>query len=131
MSLIARRLSDCTHEGETATPTSIPTRQFVILYFCVFCDIFADSSLAPYIYFMIRRFDLIKNEAETAFYLGLLSTLYFAARCLSNTLWGWLSDRVGRRKPFLLSGILGCTVGFLFFGFSETFIWVRTMTMSN
>lgn len=107
-------------EERVIPTTSLRRPRVFIPYFCVFCEIFAESTVSPYLYFMVRGFDGVETEAEAAFYLGLLSTAFYAARCISNPFWGWLSDYVGWRKPFVLNGIFWCLVGFAFFGFSKT-----------
>jgi MFS family permease len=85
---------------------------------------FSEASLAPYIFFMIGGFDIVKRESDVAFYLGVLSSAFFAARGLSNPFWGWLSDHVGQRKPILLIGTFGGMIGYVLFGFSKSLTWV-------
>ena len=39
-----------------------------------------------------------------------------------SILWGWLSDRLGRR-PALLLGISGTSIAILVFGFAQNYAW--------
>jgi MFS family permease len=82
-------------------------------------------------FFMIESFDVVQRQADVAFYLGVIWTVLFASQSLTNPFWGWLSDRIGRRKPILLIGTFGAMVGFFLFGFSETFAWVEILYFTN
>ena len=74
---------------------------------------------------MVERFGIAHTKADIAFYLGLVTTSFLASQILTNPFWGWISDRIGR-KPVVLIGTLGTLIGFLLFGFSETYTWVNT-----
>lgn len=72
---------------------------------------------------MVERFGIAHKKADIGFYLGLITTAFLASQSLTNPWWGWISDRIGR-KPVVLIGTFGTMVGFLLFGFSETYAWV-------
>jgi MFS family permease len=80
---------------------------------------------------MVQQFDIVHRESEVAFYLGILSSSFFAARGISNPFWGWFSDRLGRRRPILLLGTLGGMIGYVLFGLSKSFTWVRSFGCCN
>jgi MFS family permease len=113
--------------------TKLPLRQMSILCFCCFCE---QSSLLPqtnrrvafnstpsYTYFMVERFNIAHRKSDIGFYLGLITTSFLASQSLANPFWGWISDRLGR-KPVVMIGTLGTCIGFLLFGFAETYTWV-------
>ena len=72
---------------------------------------------------MVERFGIAHTKADIAFYLGLITTSFLASQSLTNPFCAWNSDRDGR-KPDVLLGTLGTLIGFLLFGFSETYAWV-------
>ncbi len=44
--------------------------------------------------------------------IALILTSFSATALLSNYAWGWVTDRIGRRKPILLAGLLGMGVAY-------------------
>jgi len=72
---------------------------------------------------MVEHFGIAKKKADIGVYLGLITTAFLASQSVMNPLWGWTSDRIGR-KPVVLLGTLGTLIGFLMFGFAETYTWV-------
>ena len=53
---------------------------------------------------------------------GYLGSAYFIGNFIGSLLWGWISDKIGRR-PVLLMGMLGTLATELLFGFSQNFAW--------
>ena len=53
---------------------------------------------------------------------GFLAGAYYIGKFVSNPIWGWLSDILGRR-PVLLLGVCGTVLSELLFGFSLNFGW--------
>lgn len=44
--------------------------------------------------------------------IALILTSFAATALLSNYAWGWVTDRIGRRKPILIAGLLGLGVAY-------------------
>lgn len=59
----------------------------------------------------------------TPFHLSMMLALYSAVSFLMSPLWGWLSDRIGRR-PILLMGLAGFAISFLIFGLADGHLWL-------
>lgn len=77
------------------------------------------NSIGPYLPTMVASFDEIPDGHE-GLYVGLLASAFALAQLTTNLLWGYLSDRVGRKPTMLLgtSLLMGC---FVFFGFCTTY----------
>lgn len=56
--------------------------------------------------------------------VGLVISLYGFLFSFSQPLAGWATDRVGRRKPFILSGLGIMTLATLGFIFAHRYIWI-------
>ncbi|KUI62943.1 hypothetical protein VP1G_10065 [Cytospora mali] len=57
-------------------------------------------------------------DGEAGLYVGLLASSFAMAQLMTNFLWGYFSDRIGR-KPIMLLGTALLSVCFAFFGFCE------------
>ena len=77
------------------------------------------NSIGPYLPAMVASFDDIPDGQE-GLYVGLLASAFALAQLTTNLLWGYLSDRIGR-KPVMLLGTSLLTVCFLFFGLCTTY----------
>lgn len=56
--------------------------------------------------------------------VGVAISLYGFIFALSQPFWGYASDRLGKRKPFILAGLLlmmGATLGFMF---ADRYLWI-------
>ncbi|KAL2022928.1 hypothetical protein VTK56DRAFT_4143 [Thermocarpiscus australiensis] len=77
------------------------------------------NSIGPYLPAMVASFDEIP-EGQEGMYVGLLASAFALAQLTTNLLWGYLSDRVGR-KPTMLLGTTLLTVCFVCFGLCTTY----------
>ncbi|KAM7218564.1 tetracycline:hydrogen antiporter [Rhypophila decipiens] len=96
-----------------------PTRQLIILALCRICEPIAFMSIFPYIYHMVKDFNITEDENKISFYAGMVTSAFTFAEFSTGFLWGRLSDKVGR-KPVLLSGLLGTGLSVLLFGFAPS-----------
>jgi MFS family permease len=134
----SRDRSSASRDGSPAPTDSLLSRQLIVLYLCVFTEQsfprappfswliprVVSSSITPYLYFMVRSFDIVHREADVGYYLGFMCTVFYVFRTLSNPFWGWLSDKTSRRKPILLTGCLGGSFLTFLFGLSRNYSWV-------
>ncbi|KAF2458572.1 MFS multidrug transporter-like protein [Lineolata rhizophorae] len=115
--LIRPKLSTMTASAEQAP---FPTRQLFVLALCRISEPIAFMSIFPYIYFMVKHFDITKDEGLISMYAGMVTSAFAFAEFSTGVLWGRLSDRVGR-KPILLTGLAGTGLSMIVFGFAPNF----------
>ncbi|KAJ2995153.1 hypothetical protein HDV02_001038 [Globomyces sp. JEL0801] len=70
---------------------------------------------------MVKDFGLSKEE-DIGYSVGFIASAFSFAQLLTSMMWGWLSDRYGRR-PILLFGLIGNSVSILMFGLSKSLTW--------
>lgn len=84
---------------------------------CRICEPIAFMSIFPYIYYMVKDFNITEDESKISLYAGLVTSAFTFAEFSTGLMWGRLSDRVGR-KPVLLTGLAGTGLSVLMFGFA-------------
>lgn len=76
-------------------------------------------SIFPYIYYMVRDFNITNDETKISFYAGMVTSSFTFAEFSTSVFWGRLSDKIGR-KPVLLMGLGGTGLSVLTFGFARS-----------
>ncbi|SPQ23553.1 9751157e-a015-4a58-a0d4-4338e1eb2c62 [Thermothielavioides terrestris] len=94
-----------------------PGRQLFVLALCRICEPIAFMSIFPYIYHMVKDFNLADDESQISFYAGMVTSAFTFAEFSTSVFWGRLSDKIGR-KPVLLMGMAGTGLSVLIFGFA-------------
>ncbi|KXX80291.1 Protein ZINC INDUCED FACILITATOR 1 [Madurella mycetomatis] len=114
-------------DGDAASTgtTPLPWKQLGLLAFLSLAEQTALNSIGPYLPAMVASFEEIPDGQE-GLYVGLLASAFALAQLTTNLLWGYLSDRVGR-KPTMLLGTSLLAVCFVFFGFCTTYAQLITV----
>lgn len=99
--------------------TPLPKGQLAILAVIALAEQTALNSISPYLPDMASSFPDV-SEDKIGLYVGLIASSFALAQFATNFLWGWLSDRVGR-KPIVLTGTFLTAICFVGFGFCRTF----------
>ncbi|KAL1728372.1 major facilitator superfamily domain-containing protein [Schizophyllum commune] len=109
-------------DGENVTKeTPLPLRQLAIVYLIQFCEPLTGLVIYPFIAELVQETGITRgNDKTTAFYAGIVESLFFFSEFLTCMLWGRLSDHHGRR-PILLIAPFGLAVATYGFGLSKTF----------
>ncbi|RHZ81069.1 hypothetical protein Glove_124g17 [Diversispora epigaea] len=102
--------------------TPLPKSQLFILAVVVLCEPINFTILLPFVYFMVKGFNITDDEKEIGRYAGLIASSFFFAQFCCSIFWGHMSDRYGRR-PILLFGLFGNVIGITLFGLSRSLIW--------
>lgn len=76
-------------------------------------------SIFPYIYYMIKDFNITDDPNKISVYAGMVTSAFTLAEFSTGVMWGRLSDRLGR-KPILLMGLTGTAISALIFGFAQS-----------
>jgi MFS family permease len=76
-------------------------------------------SIFPYMYFMVKDFNITDDENKISFYAGMVTSAFTFAEFSTSVMWGRLSDKVGR-KPILLTGLAGTGLSVLLFGLAPS-----------
>lgn len=105
--------------NNTKDVTPLPVKQLVLLALLSLAEQTALNSIGPYLPTMVAAFPEIPG-GETGLYVGLLASSFAMAQLMTNFLWGYFSDRVGR-KPIMLIGTALLAVCFAFFGFCDRY----------
>ncbi|ROV87379.1 hypothetical protein VMCG_10745 [Cytospora schulzeri] len=105
------------NNNKDATP--LPVKQLALLALLSLAEQTALNSIGPYLPTMVAAFPEIP-DGETGLYVGLLASSFAMAQLMTNFLWGYFSDRVGR-KPIMLIGTALLAICFAFFGFCNRY----------
>lgn len=100
--------------------TPLPKSQLLMLAVIALAEQTALNSISPYLPEMASTFPDV-DAAEVGMYVGLIASAFALAQFATNFIWGWLSDRVGR-KPIILCGTFLTACCFALFGLCRT-LW--------
>ncbi|CAK8570285.1 unnamed protein product [Lathyrus sativus] len=101
-------------------------RNLFNIWTVVLCSSLPVSSLFPYLYFMIRDFNIAEREEDISAYAGYLGSAFMFGRSLTSIFWGVVADRYGR-KPIVILGVISVIIFNILFGLSTSF-WMAVAT---
>lgn len=122
---LSRHSRDDSHHRHHETP--LPKGQLAILAVIALAEQTALNSISPYLPDMASTFPEV-DEGEVGLYVGLVASSFALAQFATNFMWGWLSDRIGR-KPVVLTGTILTAACFVAFGFSKT-LWQAVLVQA-
>ncbi|CAG8628152.1 7970_t:CDS:2, partial [Scutellospora calospora] len=99
----------------------LPRFQIFILGVMVFSEAISSTFIFPFIYFMIKDFNITDDDKQ-------ITSSFFLAKACSSILWEMLSDKYGRCLILLL-GLLESIISCLLFGLSHS-LWQAMLTRS-
>lgn len=95
-------------------------RNLSYIWMAVLCGTLPVASIFPFVYFMVKDFNIAKTEADISTYAGYVGSSMMLGRTLTSILWGMISDRYGR-KPVIIIGIITVIIFNTLFGLSTNF----------
>jgi DHA1 family tetracycline resistance protein-like MFS transporter len=103
-------------EGVHAAPAKGATRgSLVVIFLTVMVDLLGFAIVLPLLPIYARKFGV----GEDGMVLGLLMASFSIMQFLFAPVWGWTSDRIGRR-PVLLVGLAAAAFFYFLFGIATT-----------
>lgn len=111
-------------DDEPVTWSSLPRKgQIAILSIARLADPISERSLMAYVYYQLQWFDPSLKAGDIAYQMGILTSAFAAAQCVTAVMWGRAADtvRVGR-KGALLIGLCGSCIAATGVAFSRTFM---------
>ncbi|XP_023763284.1 protein ZINC INDUCED FACILITATOR-LIKE 1 isoform X2 [Lactuca sativa] len=106
--------------------TGLPIKEVVYIWIVVLCVALPISSLFPFLYFMIKDFNIAEKEEDISYYAGFVGSAYMIGRAMTSVFWGVVADRYGR-KPVILLGTSTVVIFNTLFGFSVNY-WMAIAT---
>uniref|UniRef100_A0A9I9D1K6 Major facilitator superfamily (MFS) profile domain-containing protein n=1 Tax=Cucumis melo TaxID=3656 RepID=A0A9I9D1K6_CUCME len=116
----------CKMEQYNQLHRGFPFRQLLMISFIVLITALPISSFFPFLYFMVRDFNIAENVEDIGFYAGFIGASFMVGRALTSVFWGIVADRYGR-KPVILFGIFIVFTFNTLFGLSLNY-WMAIIT---
>ncbi|KAJ1381486.1 MFS transporter superfamily [Sesbania bispinosa] len=91
----------CKVEQAKELNKGVSIKNLLIMWMVVLCATLPTSSLFPFLYFMVRDFNIAETEADISSYAGYVGSTFMLGRCLTSVLWGIVADRYGRKPCHL------------------------------
>ncbi|KAG5150129.1 hypothetical protein JHK82_017010 [Glycine max] len=104
----------------------VSIRNLVHIWIVVLCGALPVSSLYPFLYFMVKDFNIAEGEEDISAYAGYIGSAFMLGRCLTSMLWGMIADRYGR-KPVVIISVISVVIFNILFGLSTSF-WMAVIT---
>ncbi|KAG1869907.1 hypothetical protein F4604DRAFT_1772380 [Suillus subluteus] len=95
--------------------TPLPALSMIVLSITMLGEFLSANVAMPFLLFMVKGFGEISDEAQIAFWTGILVSAFFLTQFLTSLLWATAADRHGRRLVLTLS-LFGSAVTVLLFG---------------
>lgn len=102
------------HGGESGM-TPLPILSMTVLSITMLGEFLSANVAMPFLLFMVKGFHEFEDEADVAFYTGVLVAAFFFTQFFTSLLWATVAERHGRRIVLTLS-LFGSAVTVMIFG---------------
>ncbi|KIK56864.1 hypothetical protein GYMLUDRAFT_46768 [Collybiopsis luxurians FD-317 M1] len=113
------RIPSVSQPAPEAYATPLPVLSMIVLSITLLGEFLSANVSTPFLLFMVKGFGKLTDEAEIAFWTGILVATFFLTQFLTSLLWATVADRHGRRSVLIVS-LLGSAVTCAFFGTSTS-----------
>ncbi|CAM43488.1 conserved hypothetical protein [Leishmania braziliensis MHOM/BR/75/M2904] len=101
--------------------TPLPMNQLFPMAFVLLNESICSTMLLPFVGLLVAHLKGVSVN-EAGYFSGILIGVFMLGQVVSSRMWGWVSDKYGRRFP-LISGLF--TSGFMMLGFGlSTSVWM-------
>ncbi|WOH13518.1 hypothetical protein DCAR_0833028 [Daucus carota subsp. sativus] len=116
----------CKVDRRKAVQQGVPYKEILVIWVVVLASALPISSLFPFLYFMVRDFNIAKEEEDISYYAGYVGSTLMLGRALTSVFWGMVADRYGR-KVVIIFGTFSVVVLNTLFGLSIN-LWMAIAT---
>ncbi|KAL4079551.1 hypothetical protein J3A83DRAFT_4210583 [Scleroderma citrinum] len=106
------------HNKESGA-TPLPILSMIVLSITMLGEFLTANVAMPFLLFMVKGFGEFEDEADIAFYTGVLVAAFFLTQFLTSLLWATVAERHGSRVVLTLS-LFGSAVTVAIFGTSTS-----------
>ncbi|KAH9478348.1 Major facilitator superfamily multidrug transporter mfsB [Psilocybe cubensis] len=99
--------------------TPLPKLSMVVLSITMLGEFLSANVSTPFLLFMVRGLGEFADEAEVAFWTGILVSTFFLTQFVTSLLWATIAEKHGRRAVLMIS-LLGSAITCLTFGTATT-----------
>ncbi|EGO03767.1 hypothetical protein SERLA73DRAFT_102048 [Serpula lacrymans var. lacrymans S7.3] len=99
--------------------TPLPVLSMIVLSIAMLGEFLSANVSTPFMLFMVKGFGEFHDEADIAFWTGILVATFFLTQFLTSLLWATVADKHGQRSVLVVS-LLGSAVTCAMFGTSTT-----------
>ncbi|KAL2895677.1 hypothetical protein RDABS01_000675 [Bienertia sinuspersici] len=110
----------CEVDKRKAENPNLPWVNFFYIWIITLSSSLPISSIFPFLYYMVRDFNIAKREEDVSFYAGFEGSAFMVGRTMTAMLWGVVADRYGR-KPVMILSTFAVVVFNTMFGLSTNY----------
>ncbi|KAJ7240818.1 major facilitator superfamily domain-containing protein [Mycena haematopus] len=99
--------------------TPLPILSMIVLSITMLGEFLSANVSTPFVLFMVKGFGEFTDDADIAFWTGILVSTFFLTQFLTAILWATVADKQGRRFVLVVS-LLGSAVTCVVFGTCTT-----------
>lgn len=105
-----------TNEQQQQVVTPLPKLYMTLATLVTIAEAFSHNSFATLVAFQVRFYKITKHSADESFYAGILLAMFPLTQTFSSSLWGVVSDRIGRKAVICIGLFVHvlCLIGLAF-----------------